>query len=105
MNYDGPNHYLNYINTKVYDNITGNNNNILDPGETANLTAFLKNIGGVSFTNLTTLLQSSDPYITITDTSGVFNSLLVDSTKENTNDPYTVTISSSCPWDIIFRFG
>lgn len=81
---------------KVYDS-NGNNNGRLDPGESANLTSILRNIGGTNFTNLSTLLQSSDSYITIVDASGIFGGLIVDSTKENTNDPYTITVSSSCP--------
>lgn len=96
LNYNGTNYYLVFVKSTIYD-ASGNNNGRLDPGETANLTSTLQNIGGVNFTNLTTTLQSSDPYITITDNSGYFGSLVVDSTKENTNDPYTVTISSSCP--------
>ena len=57
----------------------------------------MKNIGGADFTNLSTTIASSDPYITITDNSGYFGSLLVDSTKENTGDPYTITASGSAP--------
>jgi hypothetical protein len=94
--YDGPNHYLNFIKTTVYDS-TGNNNGRLDPGETVDLTAALKNIGGVDFTNLTTILQSTDQYVTINDNSGIFGSLMVDSTKENINDKYTVSVSASAP--------
>ena len=55
------------------------------------------NIGGANFTNLNTTIQSNDPYLTITDNSGYFGSLLIDSTKENTSDPYTVYASPSSP--------
>ena len=81
----------------VYD-AGGNNNGHLDPGETIDLTSTLKNIGGVDFTDLATTIECpSDPYITITDNSGYFGFLTVDSIKENTGDPYVVTASPSTP--------
>ncbi len=80
------------------DDTGGNNNGHLDPGETVDLTSILKNIGGVDFTDLATTIECpSDPYITITDNSGYFGFLAIDSTKENTGDPYVVTASSSTP--------
>jgi hypothetical protein len=80
----------------VYD-VSGNNNGRIDPGETVDLTATIKNIGGVDFTNLNTTIESTDPYITITDNSGYFGYIAVDSTKENTSDPYVVTANASAP--------
>jgi len=57
----------------------------------------MKNVGGIDFANLTTTLESSDPYISITDNSGVFGQLAVDSVKENTSDPYTLYADPSAP--------
>jgi hypothetical protein len=96
LNYTGSEQYLTLLYTHI-DDPGGNNNGHLDPGETADLTAVLKNIGGMDFTNLSTTIQSSDPYITIIDDSGYFGSLAVDSVKENTSDPYTLTASASTP--------
>lgn len=96
LNYTGTNPYLELFRVNVYDPM-GNNNNRLDPGETANITAILKNIGGANFTNLNTILQTTSPYITIIDNSGFFGTLLIDSTKENLNDPYVVNVASGCP--------
>lgn len=96
LNYNGTNPYLSFIKANVYD-VSGNNNGRLDPGETANLTAILRNIGGANFTNLNSVLISSDPYLTINDNSGYFGYLAIDSTKENLNDPYTVSVAASCP--------
>ncbi len=75
----------------------GNNNGRLDPGETVNLTAFLKNVGGQPFTSLTSVLSTTSPYITITDNAGVFGPLLIDSTKENAADPYAISAAAGTP--------
>jgi hypothetical protein len=96
LEYTGTEPYITFLKTTVHDE-GGNNNGFIDPGETVDLTATLKNIGGVNFNTLNTTLYSSDPYITIDDNSGYFGSLLIDSTKENTSDPYTITASPSAP--------
>lgn len=57
----------------------------------------LKNIGGANFTNLNSTLSTTSPYITITDNSGYFGTILIDSTKENISDPYVVNVNSSTP--------
>ncbi|OGC38905.1 hypothetical protein A2Y85_01735 [candidate division WOR-3 bacterium RBG_13_43_14] len=88
--------YLAFNKTKIYDS-GGNNNGRLDPGETVNLTAFLKNTGGADFTNLNTTIQCSDAYITITDNAGNFGLLAIDSIKENVSDPYTIRASATTP--------
>jgi len=76
----------------------------LDPGETVNITAFLKNIGGANFTGLNSTLSTTSPYITVTDNSGYFGSILIDSTKENASDPFVVNVSSSTPQGHIAQF-
>jgi len=103
LNYTGTQRYLTFIKSKVYD-AGGNNNGRLDPGETANLTAFLRNIGGSAFNNLSTTLQTSSPYITINDNSGNFGHIGIDTTKENTSDPYIVKASVSTPQGHIAQF-
>lgn len=82
--------------TRIYD-AGGNDNGRLDPGETVDLTAIFKNIGGCDFTDLNTTLECSDGYITIDDNTGYFGALPVDSTKENIANPYVVTASASAP--------
>jgi len=92
------------LGTTVYD-AGGNNNGRLDPGETVDLTSTLRNTGAVDFTNLSTTIESSDPYITITDNAGYFGSLAVDSIKENTGDPYVVSADPSTPTGHIAEFN
>jgi hypothetical protein len=75
----------------------GNNNGRIDPGETVDLTATIKNIGGIDFTNLNSTIECTDPYITITDYSGNFGYIAVDSAKENTSDPYVISADAGTP--------
>lgn len=84
----------------------GNNNGHLDPGESIDLTSTLVNIGGANLNNLNTTIQSSDSYITITDNAGYFGALPMDSVKENTGDPYTLSANASAPHghDAAFMF-
>jgi len=96
LNYNGSEKYLALLQTTV-DDAGGNNNGRLDPGETIDLIATLKNIGGANFTNLSTTIESSDPYLTISDNSGHFGFVAVDSSKENTGDPYTLSASATTP--------
>jgi len=97
LNYIGTDPYVALLGVTVYDT-GGNNNGCLDPGETADLTSTLKNIGGVDFSNLSTTLSCTCPHVTITDNSGQFGPLQIDSTKENTFDPYRVITSASTPY-------
>ncbi len=96
LNYTGTQKFLALVKTRIND-ASGNNNGIMDPGETVNLTAFLKNIGGSAFTNLTTTLSETSPYITVTHNHGSFGALAVDSTKENSGDPYILQVASGAP--------
>jgi hypothetical protein len=96
LGYTGSEPYLVFIRSTVYDG-GSNNNGHLDPGESADLTSTLVNIGGTDIINLNTTIQSSDPYISVTDNTGYFGALPVDSVKENTVDPYTLSADASAP--------
>ncbi len=87
----------------VYDG-SGNGNGFLDPGETVNLTASLKNIGGVNFANLNSTLICSSPYVSISDNSGVYGAIMIDSIKENTGDRFTVSANGSTPYNTEVTF-
>jgi len=55
---------LTYIDHLIAD-ANGNNNGILDPGETAGLSVTLENTGDAGAASVTASLSSSDPFITI----------------------------------------
>ncbi len=84
------------ITNTVYDP-GGDNDGRLDPGETAVFTVTLKNVGGMDFTELITIIQSLDIYVNVTDNSGNFGSITVGNSAENTGDPYVVHANAGTP--------
>ena len=104
--HDTSNTYNSYLPVIVYapilvyekDTITGGNNNgILDPGETANLIVTIKNNGGATASNVTGLLMENSLWITINDTSGSFGTINPGASGNNSADPFVVTCSASAP--------
>ncbi len=90
--------WITITNTDINDpSPGGNGNNQLEPGETANLLITLKNQGGVQATNTNGLLRTSDPYITINDSTTTFGNIAPDSQKTNNADPFNITASDSTP--------
>jgi len=105
--HDTSNTYNSYLSVIVYapilvyenDTITGGNNNgILDPGETANLIVTIKNNGGIVANNVTGILKESSPYITIIDSVGSFGSINPNETGSNNSDPFII----NCVWNAPF---
>jgi len=76
----------------------GNNNGILEPGETANVILTLANEGSAAAENITSTLTTGSSYITINDASGNFGTIDPGNSGTNAGDPYTVTASASAPY-------
>ncbi|MBU0517582.1 S8 family serine peptidase [bacterium] len=84
------------ISNKQFDDIGGNNNGAPDPGETCSLVVTLKNIGQDPGTNIIGTLSTTDPYLSITQTTSNFPDLA--NLEEGQGSPaYTFDVSSSCP--------
>lgn len=96
LGFGGSEPYLIFMGTTVYDN-AGNDNGRLDPGETVDLTATLLNFGGADLININTTISTVSSFVTITDNTGYFGNLPVDSVKENTNDPYVLVADAATP--------
>ena len=84
--------------------VGGNNNGMLDPGESAGIVCTIANTGSDSATNSTGTLRTTDTYITITDSTTDYGTLQPGDTVDNSSDPFEVTVSSSCPvgYDVDF---
>jgi hypothetical protein len=84
--------------------VGGNNNGMLDPGESAGIVCTIANTGSDSATNTTGTLRTTDTYITITDSITDYGTLQPGDTVDNSSDLFDVTVSSSCPvgYDVDF---
>ena len=77
---------------------SGNNNGMLDPGETADLTVTLQNSGTGSAYNVAGLLTELDTYLEVLDADGSYGDIAGSGgTANNAGNRYTVTASSSTP--------
>ncbi|MBW6460317.1 MAG: T9SS type A sorting domain-containing protein [Bacteroidales bacterium] len=74
---------LEYVSFTIIDT-EGNNNGRLDPDETAELLVSVKNKGGSDAFNITGMISSSDPFITIESNTAVFGNLPQNETIEQT---------------------
>ncbi|MDR2085285.1 MAG: S8 family serine peptidase [Bacteroidales bacterium] len=80
-----------FVNTSI-DDAAGNNNNLLDPGETVNMTVTIINSGLEDAYNITGLLSSPIADITINTNTANFGNILIDQSKSGS---YSITLSSS----------
>lgn len=78
------------------DDPLGNNNNWLDPGETASLIVFVTNDGDCRVNNLTGTISTVDPYLTINTANASFGNILPGQTGSAV---FTVTASISTPME------
>ncbi|HHE37314.1 MAG TPA: hypothetical protein ENL20_01935, partial [Candidatus Cloacimonetes bacterium] len=74
--------------------VNDGDNNILDPDETAEIRVSLRNNGGAEASDITSILSSSDTYITINDNSDNLSTL---SPGASGFVYYNITTSSSAP--------
>ena len=84
-----------YVSVVVND-ASGNNNGILDPGETAELVVTVVNDGSGQASDIVANLSETDPNVTVDDDYGYIG--FVDSTGgtgDNSGDAFVVTASSS----------
>jgi len=75
----------------------GNNNGILEPGETGKMVIEIKNVGGDTAKNTTGLLKSYDNYITVTTGIYSFGNLLPQQNGSNSGSPFSFNIHNLTP--------
>jgi subtilisin family serine protease len=75
----------------------GNDNGIVEAGETARLVVTLKNIGYQPGYNTTGILQSFDNYVSIISNSYNFGTIASQDSASNTSSPYTFKAHSLTP--------
>ncbi|MCD4682754.1 MAG: hypothetical protein K8R86_05695, partial [Bacteroidales bacterium] len=78
------------------DDIAGNNNGEADYNEQIALDVTLENLGSTTATNVSTILSSSDVYITITDNSNNWPDI-PDGATSTVNGAFSFTVSDDIP--------
>ena len=76
--------------------ITGNGNGIPDPGETLSISVTLENVGVEPAVNISTVLSSNSPYMTITQNLSGFPNINPGETGASLQD-FVIEIDQVCP--------
>jgi hypothetical protein len=69
----------------------------MDPGETVNLIVTIKNTGDDIAPDVKGILRSTDQYVTITDSTGLFGSVHPDSSIANESNVFVIKVAENCP--------
>ncbi|MFO7675010.1 MAG: C25 family cysteine peptidase, partial [bacterium] len=89
---------LDYEANRVVDPPPGGNGNaMLDPGETADLVAVLRNTGAGHAYGVTAVLRSGDARLAVIDSTGSFGDIPRDTIGENPADPFRVRADAGIP--------
>jgi len=110
---DGVNNWLSYFTLKAHspelmleDNIVsdpnGNNNGILDPGETADILISIKNDGTSGAINVSGELVSADPYILVNTTNQVYGGI---TSGQTVTKAYSVSVDNNAPTGHMAQFN
>ncbi|NOR88488.1 MAG: hypothetical protein GQ527_12860, partial [Bacteroidales bacterium] len=83
-------------------NSSGNNNSLAEPGEHIELPILLENLGDANAHNVTAVLSSSDPDISIVDANENYGNIDA-GTSDWSNNEFDFNVSSNCPdKDVLF---
>ncbi len=96
--------WLHTVQYSFSDSVTGNNNGIIDPGETIQIFAHVMNSGNATANNVATVLRTGDADAVITDSTADLGSILPGATSGNELEPFTVQIGAS-PADTTIGFS
>jgi hypothetical protein len=87
--------YLAYAGHFADDSNTGNNDGLVTPGETIELTVSLENTGPEGATGVTGVLRSGDAYVAVGDSTSSYGDIPSGNTVANAV-PYTFTVGTEC---------
>jgi len=78
-----------YLRSQILDG-----NGVLEPGETSDLAITMKNIGGLTGTNINGILKSENPGVVVIDSIGFFGNIAIGDSATNSGDRFQVSASS-----------
>jgi hypothetical protein len=88
---------LSFVSYVVNDQGSATANGRMDPGETVVLYTTIANTGEDVAPEVSGVLSSTDPYITIQDHDGTYGTLFIDDSASNATDFFVVSVADSCP--------
>ncbi|MBI3919844.1 MAG: M6 family metalloprotease domain-containing protein, partial [Armatimonadetes bacterium] len=91
------------IQSKTIDDSAGNNNGVVDPGETISMSIVLANSGGAAATGVSAVLSTSTPGVTITQPDSAYPDIAVSGTGTNST-PYKFRVSGSVTCGTVINF-
>ncbi|MCX7995206.1 MAG: S8 family serine peptidase [candidate division WOR-3 bacterium] len=98
--------YISILSTQITDPPPGGNNNgLIEPGETARMVVNVKNLGGQTGTNTTGTLRSYDNFVTINNGFYNFGTIPPQGTASNSGNPYTFTAHRLTPQGHVAKIG
>ncbi len=95
--------YLAYADYTIDDSSTGNDDGIITPGETIELTVSLENTGPEDALGVTGVLRSGDAYVALGDTTSSYGTIASGNTVPNAV-PFTFTATTDAPNGHVFSF-
>ncbi len=96
--------YVMHLRHTVDDSAGGNNDGIVNPGETINLLMWVKNWGSSAAQNVRTWLRTSDSNITLLDSLKVFGDIGAGDSAWTGSDGFGFTVAASCTNGYVLRF-
>lgn len=84
-------------NSIVVNDVTGDNDGVIDSGEAVNLTLALQNNGAGDTTGVTLNLSTSDTFTTITTGSSNFGNISPYAKNNNNSAPFVLSVNSNAP--------
>jgi hypothetical protein len=95
--------YITFLKGIIDDSVGGNGNGRINPGETINLTSWVKNVGIESANGVYAYLSDSDPFVTVSIDSTWFGDIPAEDSAEGTID-YVFSICDNCPDGYLLDF-
>ncbi|MGQ9665626.1 MAG: C25 family cysteine peptidase, partial [bacterium] len=90
--------YVMYLKSSISDPAPGGNNDgILNPGESVEIPLWVKNYGSVQANGVTGRLREADPYITISDTIKTFGNIGPNDSAYTGANGYNLQVANNCP--------
>ncbi|MEO0068343.1 MAG: C25 family cysteine peptidase [candidate division WOR-3 bacterium] len=97
--------YVLYLKSTVNDSAEGNNDHIINPGETIQLPVWVKNWGSLGANSVTGKLRTTDPNITIIDSIRPFGNIPAGDSALTGSGGFKFSVAQNCTNGYILRFN